>query len=354
MRIFYTTVESRDFSFVERQTEEGKPYYEAMLRGVPYQTTERFWDSIRAQFKIDVSLFDFWTPAEIMERVKATFPNKRIRFAFEETETGTKILGGSNKSYVMYENAVSVLMRSGAQFKYEDGRIYAHIPSRYAHDILKEENNGIEGGLIPYTYLELNIDGQGNNKLCTAFKIGDAFIAPYALPYFCLAPQKIAELFFGGQSIQMVPDFLTEPPKGVKLEHLVTAQSRYVTLAHRLIAAVNSAASLAHVKQYADFLLYQGVADCQNLAEAASENPLDLYELSSYMQVTELKRSKMPVKATMFHMLMRFAYAGGDTGVQGARKANRIITNLISDEYDFENVSFDDIMRQPLKAVNND
>jgi hypothetical protein len=107
-----------------------------MVGDRPVGTTDRFWTSLYARFGFNKSIFNYFDPAEVFERVSSVRPDDKLRFTYQTNE-GTKmpsLLAVSNptKSIIPMDDAMELLSgyKPMTDISFADGQLRSTFAPR--------------------------------------------------------------------------------------------------------------------------------------------------------------------------------------------------------------------------------
>lgn len=133
----------RDFTVVPRKSEdEGQSQQLAVrrrknraqimaLNGEEFQASDRFWNSLLSRFHLSDTVFNYFQPAEVFERIVDVSGDDSLRYTVERSQAGVpKLLGlVGDKTLVAEAEDVDVLFQQNdaQDMKYADGMVMAYF-----------------------------------------------------------------------------------------------------------------------------------------------------------------------------------------------------------------------------------
>ena len=324
----YTKV--RDLYAVgERRRKFGKTTISTiMVEGEKTVPTKRFWRSFFVRFGISDSVFRYFEPTEVFQRISERAPDDLLRYCLErDHERPPRLLAVShpNRAVIRYAEVLDLASRHGGHDpKYADGIVTTtHTPrsgdqpfqiggDRFQHRFVLE--TPVDGFSHPKIYLSLL------RQVCTNGLVGytRAFRSDVSLG------KDIAHCI------------------GRALETYDNGEG-YAALRQRFESAQTSWASVRECLQ-----LYKSLIKVKERKDVTSDtlmrdfyrmtgNLNELYGLANLDALSSKRQRVLPARFRVYHLL-NFAseIATHHSTAEGARTMQAYIGSLISDEYDME------------------
>lgn len=102
----------------------------------PVATTPRFWNSLYSRFGFNKTMFNYFNPAEVFERIATVRANEQLRVCFQ-TEPNAKMssvlaVSGPEKAHLPYQDVINILLNGNPQDKisFADGVLRASFAPR--------------------------------------------------------------------------------------------------------------------------------------------------------------------------------------------------------------------------------
>jgi hypothetical protein len=115
----------------------GKKKIESVtIGGRPVRTSQRFWNSLYSKFGFSGSFFNYFSPAEVFERVADKRPDERLRITFQNEPEApmSSVLAVSNpsKAHLPYQDVIDLLLQGNPQgdVTFADGVLRASYAPR--------------------------------------------------------------------------------------------------------------------------------------------------------------------------------------------------------------------------------
>lgn len=307
------------------------------IDGRPATPTRRFWTSFFVRFGISENVFNYFTPAEVFERIAAKAKDDHLRYCLEENAKGElKLLAVSsrNRPALPYSRVVDIAGRYGAEeYLYHEGVVTTTHTPRSGNRTFDIQGDEFQHRFV----MDTPIDGYGNPKIHLSFL------------------RLLCENGMVGYS----KVFRSELPIGKDGEYsLLRAldsfdnDEGYSALRQRFESAQRSWASLHECET-----LYKVLAKLQAAGQFAPEtqpirrfqevtgNLLELYSVGTLQALSVKRRRVLPARCRMYD-LINFAseLATHHAGPQAHHMLQAVIGDYISDEFDLEGTA--DKMRE--------
>lgn len=290
--------------------------------------TKRFWRSFFARFGISDSVFRYFEPVEVFQRISERAPDDLVRYCLERRpDDPSRLLAVShpNRAVIQHAEILGIAGRHGGHSpKYADGIVTTtHTPR------LGEQPFLIGGDSFQHRFvLETPVDGFSHPKIylsllrqiCTNGMIG-------------YAPAFRSDISLGKDIGQCI---------GRALETYDNGEG-YAALRQRFESAQSSWASLRECQN-----LYKLLIKVKERKNVTSEtlirdfyrltgNLNELYGLANLNALSSKRQRVLPARCRIYHLL-NFAseIATHHSTTEGARAMQAYIGSLISDEYDME------------------
>lgn len=315
------------------------------LDGRELYPTDRFWSSMQMRFRFRKTIFKYFTPDEVFDRITQK-DNGMIRYCIENTGSKPKLLAMTNpaKPVVNPEGLEELLA-------HEESRT---VKSTYANGVIQSCHN---------TATPWNMEIAGES-FGTQFYVDtpiDGFGKPQV--FVSLLRQVCANGLVG-----YAPAFRTELNIGKKDEGVMFTLERamqsysndelFTALVDRMQSATKSYASVFEAMKLHKLLIKiynEGGTNLKKLVLSkemgTSENDIpmmanffkavgdlnSMYGLTNMDSVSSKKQKLMPTKATMYD-LINFATETSTHICKpaGSRKLNGYVGDLLATEYDLE------------------
>lgn len=334
-----------------------KPKVENMtIDGRSVEFTNRFGNSLCSLYGFSPTIFKFFAPEEVIDRIiRHTSYGNNVRVAFETADEKTKVLAVSRptKPYIRANSLDSMLDRlDGKDIRYHNGVITsAHSPS-----IGGDAPFSICGDTFFNRYIiDIPIDGYG---------LPSAYVS--LLRQICL-----------NGAVGYAKAFRSSIQLGTKDAEVLTTMERfidsfnneegYAAIRQRFESSANSPASLDEVYSLFSLLSRDYMKDLHKKFAGSNQNPesvdspvfvklrelagdiCDIYGLVNLDSLSAKKRRHIPAKCTIYDLLnfsseLATHYASTDA----ERKIQAWIGSTISSEYDLEGTLNDDENPQDL------
>jgi len=145
-----------------------------IIDGEKFDPTDRFWVSVASRYGISRSMFKYFDPNEVFERISQREANDRLRVCIERNDNGsTRLLAASvpTKPCVTHDEMVAMLTQyNGSNIRYNNGVIESthepRIPVSFNVEGMTFDNRfmistPIDGYGMPNIYLGLSVGSAG-------------------------------------------------------------------------------------------------------------------------------------------------------------------------------------------------
>jgi hypothetical protein len=308
---------------------------EVSIDGQPVVATRRFWRSFYQRFGINESIFRYFSPTEVFQRVSERRSDDAFQFCLAAPTTEQKdadhrrarmlAVSGINRPLIRYREVVDLVTRYGGEdLKYRDGVITStHAPARSGNEF----HVGADSFEDRFC-LETPVDGYGHPKL-----------------FLSLLRQVCSNGMVG-----YARAFRSDIPVGKHMDHCIARalesfdhQDGYSALRHRFESSQTSWASIHECLQLGvilDKLNSEQLLTCGGLIgrfRALAGNLNELYGLANLEALSDKRRRILPSRARVYDLL-NFAseVATHHAKPEGAVRLQAFIGSLISDEFDLE------------------
>jgi len=324
----YTKV--RDLYAVgERRRKFGKTTISTiMVDGEKTVPTKRFWRSFFIRFGISDSVFRYFEPTKVFQRISERAPDDLLRYCLERNdERPPRLLAVShpNRAVIRYAEVLDLASRHGGHDpKYADGIVTTtHTPRS------GDQPFQIGGDRFQHRFvLETPVDGFSHPKI-----------------YLSLLRQVCTNGLVG-----YTRAFRSDVSLGKDIAHCISRALEtydngegYAALRQRFESAQTSWASVRECLQ-----LYKSLIKVKERKDVTSDtlmrdfyrmtgNLNELYGLANLDALSSKRQRVLPARCRVYHLL-NFASEIGThhSTAEGARAMQAYIGSLISDEFDME------------------
>lgn len=170
--IEYVNANIGDIEIKHEGREKGKNKYVARFDGKIVELSSRFWSSMGSRFRVNQSIFTYFTPEETLERVQQVHgAESNVRIALEKDGNGNyqKLLALSSfeKKLVNYREIIQLVKEKGGKdVAYHDGIVsgtFKPNSGNQAFDIGGDDFNHLYKASFP-------IDGYGDPRIALALE----------------------------------------------------------------------------------------------------------------------------------------------------------------------------------------
>jgi hypothetical protein len=326
----YGFAKVRDLQAVgERRRKAGKATVTSILvAGQKARPTRRFWRSFFMRFGISDSVFRYFEPEEVFQRISERAPDDQLRYCLERDAEGlTRLLGvsGPSRGVIRYGEIVDLMSHHGGfDHAYADGVVTStHLPRSGAQPFQ------INGDHFEHRFvMETPVDGFSHPKI-----------------YLSLLRQICTNGLIG-----YTRAFRSDVSLGRDISHCIGRALEtydngegYAALRQRFESAQTSWASLRESLQ-----LYKSLIKVQERKDVRSDtlmrdfyrmtgNLNELYGLANLDAISGKRQRILPARCRVYDLL-NFAseIATHHSTPEGARTMQAYVGSLIADEYDME------------------
>ncbi len=324
----YTKV--RDlYAVAQRPRKSAKATISAIVvQGQKAVPTKRFWKSFFVRFGISDSVFRYFEPAEVFERISERAPDDMLRYCLERDGGGPpQLLAVShpNRDVIRYAEVLDLVSRyGGREPSYANGIVTSHHTPRSGDQPFQIGSDHFQHRFV----LETPVDGFSHPKI-----------------YLSLLRQICANGMVG-----YAPAFRSDVSLGKDIAHCIGRALEtydngegYAALRQRFESAQTSWASVRECTQ-----LYKSLIKVKGRKDLTSDTLLrdfyrmtgnlnELYGLANLDALSNKRQRVLPARCRVYNLL-NFAseIATHHSTPEGARSMQACIGTLISDEYDLE------------------
>lgn len=344
------TCDVRDFKIRYDRDETGNVRFRALaFDGEELKPTKRFWRSFFQRFRISDSVFRYFEPTEVFQRISQRADNHRIRFSIERRAEGqAQLLAVTTPGRpIIHFDEVSRLVEEyeGTDVRYSKGIVTStHLP-RSGASRFQIGSDDFEHRFL----METPVDGFGHPKIHLSF----------------------LRLVCTNGMVGYAKAFRSDISLGKDIRHCIVRALEsydngegYAALRQRFASAQTSWASIRECLE-----LYQSLSRVR-LADGRRPNSLledfrqmtgnlqMLYGLANLDAISTKRQRILPAKCRVYDLL-NFASEIGThhATAEGNQTMQAFVGGLISDEYDMEGTAeqtqeFGDFFIRPNAPAN--
>lgn len=313
----------------ERHGKSGKLKITAVtVNGETTVPTARFWKSFFARFGFSDSVFRYFEPSEVFQRISERAPDDMLRYCLERRADGPALLlavSHPNRAVIRYGEILDIAARFGGHDpQYASGIITTTHTPRVGDQPLEIGGDRFHHRFI----LETPVDGFSHPKI-----------------YLSMLRQICSNGMIG-----YTRAFRSDVSLGRDISHCISRALEtydngegYAALRQRFESAQSSWASVRECMQ-----LYKLLIKVAERKDVTSEtlirdfyrltgNLNELYGLANLDALSSKRQRVLPARCRVYHLL-NFAseIATHHSTTEGSRAMQAFIGGLISDEYDME------------------
>jgi hypothetical protein len=298
------------------------------IDGQPVKPTDRFWRSFFIRFGISDSVFRYFDPAEVFERISEQAPNDSLRYCLEHGGKGkSRLLAVSNpnRPVIRYGEVADLMSRHGGMdISYSEGIVTStHVPRS------GDQTFRIGGDSLKHRFvMETPIDGFSHPKVFLSFLrtvcsngmigYGRAFRSDISLGKeisYCIS--RALESFDNGEGYAALRQRFESAQKS-------WASMRECVALYKCLTRLNDGTALNAGFWSRDFHRMTG-------------NLNSLYGLANLDALSQKRQRVLPARCKVYDLL-NFAseMATHRATPLAGRQLQAYIGSLISDEYDME------------------
>lgn len=294
------------------------------VEGVEYAPTERFTRGLAQRMHVPLTVFELFSPLEVVRRAAERCPDLQLRVTVDETEK--KALGLiEDKGHPIPAGAVESIMKNDSRltkFDYKDGVISGMFDLKEEWDIPKDSTYRVQ------VRTTVPVDGMGTPEatlglmrlVCTNGAVAES----------AAFRTKMEVKDNSGAHFQRLLQSFSNP-QGVELLH------------DRLLAAIGTKASVAEVYVVEDYLRKQvrNAEDAVQLRERLHEvagNPCVRYGVTDIGTIGQKRRTLLPADCSVADLL-NFTTELGTHHAAILKKpdtANALVGSFYSSGFDLE------------------
>lgn len=342
-KINYDNIDLRSLELIRGDIKKPRKITSIKIDGQPFNSTERFITSFCAVYGISPSIFAYFQPDEVVNRIVEVkgVEGERIRIATEADKN--KALAVSLPGKPMLVSSEVEMIFNGREdpaqnIEYNDGILTGWFDPRLGANEFSIKGDEFHNKFV----VEIPIDG-------------------YGLPCSYLALLRLVCTNLG---VAYSKAFKSTVQLGRKADDAVPTMNRFIdsfnneegfaAIRQRFEAAVQSPASLDEMFSL-NTLLNRDVMESLHTdktgkkvtpfdSEIASKlkaicGSLDIYGLVSFDSISQKKRRTIPTSGTVYDIMnLATEIATHKATTEQSRKLHGWVGNLISSEYDLENV----------------
>lgn len=310
---------------------KGKYTYVAEFEDKPVQVSQRFFNSLGSRFGLNQNIFNYFTPAELFNRVaKKHGKGAEVRLAVEMDNFGKQkrllAVSGTEGKIINYDQAVQFLIdKGGREISYDgNGRLSALF-----RPVGGEQTFAIGGDDFKQQYLcSISVDGYGKTEIALALErlicmngmvgLSPAFRAPVKLgsddPLYGLA--------------RAVDTYANEEGYEVIVDRITTAQ--------QTLASVSEVQMVARILDKCGYNAGSGNGILSAFSKMVGDLP-NLYGEANMDAFSSRKQSLLPTKASVYQILNFITELSSHHAISHSKvKLQGLTGTLLSKEYDLE------------------
>ena len=294
------------------------------FEGERYKPSQRFLKGLAQRMKVSLSVFELFSPLEVVRRAAERAPNLPLRLTLDRQDH--EALGLiEDKGAPIPAGNIEVVMKDDRRlqsFDYRNGMISGRFDLGEAWDIPNDSKYGV------HVITEVPVDGMGTpeatlatwRQVCSNGAVAEA-------PLF---RTKMEVKDSSGEHFRRLLTSFSNP-RGVEMLHM------------RLVAATETAASVNEVYQV-ESLIRRQVRDarhqmllCERLQEVA-DNPCVRYGVTDLGAIGERRRALLPTGASVADVMNFVSELNTHHGelVKNANAANGLLGDFYANSYDLE------------------
>ena len=315
--------------------------------------TTRFMTSFCAIYGLSPSVFNYFSPDEVIERIVEVkgsgneSADQKVRIAVEKSDHREVVLAVSrvNKP-ILTKNDIELILASSSvdesDIAYSTGIVTSiHKPRIGGDSKFTVMNDAFSGRFI----VETPIDGYGTPAayltLMTIPNDGGSVV--YITGYSKVFRSQVALGTEQGDAVDTMMRFLES----------FNNEEGFAAMRQRMMAAANSPASLDEFFSIYEIIIDDSMASlhvdangnyCKPFGSVVVDRlkklcgSLETYGLVSYESLSKKKRRTIPTAGRLYDLLMFVAELASKANPQQARKLNEWTGRMLSNEYDLEGV----------------
>ena len=304
--------------------EENGRFKALAIEGEEYKPSQRFLKGMAQRMKVPLSVFELFTPLEVIRRAAERVPDLQLRLTVDREKRQALALI-EDKGVPMPAGNIEVIMKEDRRlqdFDYHDGVITGRFDLGEAWDIQGDSKYGV------HISTEVPVDGMGTpeatlatwRQVCSNGAVAEA-------PMF---RTKMEVKDNSGEHFRRLLRSFSNP-RGVELLH------------ERLIAANGTKASVDEVFQ-AESLIRRQVRDarhqmllCERLQEVA-DNPCVRYGVTDLGAIGERRRGLLPTGASVADVMNFVSELNTHHGelLKNRHAADGLLGDFYARSYDLE------------------
>ena len=320
----FETVRITPQKVAESVVENNGRFSALRVDGEEYKPSQRFLKGMAQRMKVPYSVFDLFTPLEVIQRAAERAPDLQLRLTVDREEKKALALI-EDKGVPMPAGNIEIIMKEDRRlqkFDYHDGIITGHFDLGEAWDIPNDSKYGV------HISTKVPVDGMGTpettlatwRQICSNGAVAEA-------PMF---RTKMEVKDNSGEHFRRLLKSFSNP-RGVEILH------------ERLIAANETKASVDEVYQ-AESLIRRQVRDarhqmllCERLHEVA-ENPCVRYGVTDLGAIGARRRGLLPTGAYVADVMNFVSELNTHHGelIKNRNAANAFLGDCYARSYDLE------------------
>lgn len=339
----YQRVKLGNVRFQVRTSQTNKQTIEEVdLDGTTCKSTDRFISSLSSLYGFNRTIFNFFHPNEVVERISQTKARDEIRVAVVEKEDGKKVALGASfigKPYLHADEVHNMLAMSSIpsnKISFNDGVIESWHDLRFGESNLKVGSDEFIAGFVMHT----PIDGYGSPN---------AYLS--MLRQICTNGMvALSQAFRSTISLGSVKG--SAIPTMTRFVESYNDEAGYCALKDRLESSTKSWASIREAHDLMKVLnnpnmnsIHNGVkngndefgTDINQRLNSMAGSATKLYSLSTATAISAKRAAKIPMQCSVYD-LINFAteVASHRANAQQRRMIDGWIGSLIGNEFDLE------------------
>ena len=320
----FETVRITPRKVADSVVEENGRFKALTIEGEQYKPSQRFLKGMAQRMKVPLSVFELFTPLEVIRRAAERAPDLQLRLTVDREERKALALI-EDKGVPIPAGNIEIIMKDDKrlqEFDYHDGVIIGRFDLGEAWDIPNDSKYGV------HISTEVPVDGMGTpeatlatwRQVCSNGAVAEA-------PLF---RTKMEVKDNSGEHFRRLLRSFSNP-RGVEYLH------------ERLLAANGTKASVDEVYQVESFIRRQ-VRDarnqmllCERLQEVA-DNPCVRYGVTDLGTIGERRRGLLPTGASVADVMNFVSELNTHHGelVKNHNAANGLLGDFYARSYDLE------------------
>ena len=304
--------------------EENGRFKALAVEGEEYRPSSRFLKGMAQRMKVPLSVFELFTPLEVIRRAAERAPDLQLRLTVDREEKKALALI-EDKGMPMPAGNIEIVMKEDRrlqEFSYHDGVITGRFDLGEAWDVPNDSKYGV------HISTEVPVDGMGTPE--TTLATWRQVCSNGAVAEAPLFRTKMEVKDNSGEHFRRLLRSFSNP-RGIEMLH------------ERLIAANETKASVDEVYQAESFIRRQ-VRDarhqmllCERLQEIA-DNPCVRYGVTDLGTIGERRRGLLPTGASVADVMNFVSELNTHHGelLKNRNAANGLLGDYYARSYDLE------------------